>query len=74
MIAPEVNSLKKLIRLLNVGHAQDFSRLWFGPIVEEGLLIGVSIATLLVVISIILAILDNTTSLFDQFTNNNWLG
>jgi hypothetical protein len=66
--------LKKIMRLLSARFRQDLSRSSFGPVVEEGLIIGVSIAALLVLISIVLAILDNTTSLFNELTNSTNLG
>ncbi|MEX2717200.1 MAG: hypothetical protein Q6353_003250 [Candidatus Sigynarchaeum springense] len=46
----------------------------FGPVVEEGLIIGVSIAALLILISVILAILDNTKNLLNNLTNGTIFG
>jgi hypothetical protein len=66
--------LKKLTRLLNAARGRDFSGLSFGPVVEEGLIIGVSIAALLILISVVLAILDNTTNLFNELTNSTTFG
>jgi hypothetical protein len=74
MITPEVNVLKKMIRFLNARLGQEFTQMNLGPVVEEGLIIGVSIAALLILISVVLAILDNTTSLFNELTNNTMLG
>ncbi len=73
-MTPEVNVLRKMIRLLNARQGQGVSRLSFGPVVEEGLIIGVSIAALLILISVVLAILNNTTNLFNELTNSTTLG
>nr|MDO8083696.1 hypothetical protein [Candidatus Sigynarchaeum springense]MDO8118468.1 hypothetical protein [Candidatus Sigynarchaeota archaeon] len=66
--------MKKLIRILGIRDVSDYLRLNFGPVVEEGLIIGVSIAALLILISVILTILDNTTNLLNDLTNGTIFG
>lgn len=66
--------MKKLACFLKTGMNQDVSRSQFGPVVEEGLIIGVSIAALLILISIVLAILDNTSHLFNELVNGTTFG
>lgn len=66
--------MRRPMRMLIARVDPDHSGLNFGPVVEEGLIIGVSIAALLILISVIVAILDNTTGLLNDLTNGTGLG
>jgi hypothetical protein len=47
---------------------------YLGPVVEEGLIIGISIAALLLLMSIVFSVLDNAKGLMDELFNKTVFG